>query len=67
MNKKKERLATNASKKKVGHKYGLEPEDEEEKFLNRLAIQRKLLCNFVDPESKSSVQRTLNEEENAKP
>lgn len=45
-------------------KYGMETEDEDERFINRLAIQRKLLSNFIDPESLPYKQNPLDEEEN---
>jgi hypothetical protein len=64
MNRKKKNFTIKASKKSEMQKYGMESENEVERFINRLAIQRKLLCNFVDPESIPSIQNPLNEEEN---
>jgi len=64
MNRKKKNIAIKTSKKSEMQKYEMETEDENERFINRLAIQRKLLSNFIDPESLPSKQNPLDEEEN---
>ncbi|PKP29719.1 MAG: hypothetical protein CVT99_16105 [Bacteroidetes bacterium HGW-Bacteroidetes-16] len=64
MNRKKKNIAIKTSKKSEMQKYGMETEDEDERFINRLAIQRKLLSNFIDPESLPYKQNPLDEEEN---
>lgn len=67
MNRKKKNSTIKTSKKTEGCKYVIDPEDEDERFINRLAIQRKLLSNFVDPESMPSIQKPLGEEEDTIP
>jgi hypothetical protein len=63
MNRKKKNSIPKSSMKTERHKYGADPVNEDERFINRLAIQRKLLSNFVDPELLLSLQRPLSEEE----